>query len=189
MRKATFITAALLLSSQMSLAAMETYKVDGDHAQILFVANHLGFSKTYGMFKTVSGEFKIDDAALKTSSVEMSINADSLTTLVDKKDQHLKSPDFLDVKQFPKITFKSDSITKSGNNYEIKGQLTLHGVTKPVTMKFNRMKTGEDPWKNIRTGGEGRMTIKRSDFGINFMKDGIPDDVEIIASVEGIKQK
>jgi polyisoprenoid-binding protein YceI len=171
-------------------AAVDKYKVDADHAQVLFVANHMGFSKTYGWFTKLSGDFELDEANPSASKINLVIDANSLTTAVPKKDQHLKSPDFLDTKQFPKITFKSDTVKKvNDKNYEIAGQLTLHGVTKPVTMKFERMKTGEDPWKNTRTGGEGRMTIKRSDYGVKYMLEGIPDEVEIIASLEGIKQK
>ena len=188
MRK--FALLALSLIAASAFAAPEKFKVDPDHAQVLFVSNHLGFSKTYGWFEKVEGNFVLDDASPAANQVELNIVADSLTTAVKKKDQHLKSPDFLDTKQFPKITFKSDSVKKlDDKNYEIKGKLTLRGVTNPVTMKFNRMKTGEDPWKNTRTGGEGRMMIKRSEYGVKYMLDGIPDDVEIIVSLEGIRQK
>lgn len=184
----SLVISALLAAP--ALAAVDTYKVDGDHAQVLFVSNHMGFSKTYGWFEKVEGSFKLDEADISKSSIDLVIHANTLTTAVKKKDQHLKSPDFLDTKQFPKILFKSDSVKKiSDKQYEIAGKLTLRGVTKPVTMKFERMRTGEDPWKNHRTGGEGRLTIKRSEYGVNYMLDGIPDEVEIIASLEGIRQK
>jgi len=187
MKRIMFI--GLVLAAGVVHAAADKYKVDKDHAQVLFVSNHLGFSKTYGWFTKVEGDFEIDEANPSASKVDLNIVANSLTTAVEKKDQHLKSPDFLDTKQFPKVTFKSETVKKvDDKTYEIKGKLTLHGKTNTEIMKFERMKTGEDPWKNIRTGGEGKMTIKRSDYGIKYMMDGIPDQVEIIASLEGIKE-
>ncbi len=184
------VLASLVLGALGAGAALEQYKIDADHAQVLFVSNHMGFSKTYGWFEKVDGNFAIDDANLAASTVELNLAASSLSTAVKKRDQHLKGPDFLDTKQFPKITFKSESIKKlKDKTYEISGKLTLHGVTNTEVMKFERMKTGEDPWKNMRTGGEGRMTIKRSQYGIKYMMDGIPDEVEIIASLEGLLKK
>ncbi len=183
------VIASLLFG--ISLAhAEETWNVDKDHAQVLFKATHLGFSHVYGWFKSVSGTVMLDDKNPAKNSVNLEIDADSLDTMVTKRDQHLKGPDFFDVKQFPKVTFKSDSVKKlDDKNYEIKGNLTLHGVAKPVTLTFNRFKTGEDPWKNTRTGGEGKFTIKRSDFNMKYMLEGISDEIEIVASIEAIKKK
>jgi polyisoprenoid-binding protein YceI len=123
------------------------------------------------------------------SSLEFTLKMDQITTNEKKRDDHIKSPDFFNVKQFPTASFKSKSIKKSGEKaYEVTGDLTMHGVTKPVSFTFNRLGTGKDPWGNTRTGGDAMLKIKRSDFGMTFMNDGkLGDEVDLMISTEGTK--
>ena len=113
---------------------------------------------------------------------------ESIDTRSEKRDQHLKSPDFFNAKQFPAITFKSNKIEGSGDSYKISGDLTIHGVTKPIMIEFKKGAEGKGGQGEIRSGGETRFTIKRSDYDMKFMAGPVGDDVNIIVSLEGIKQ-
>jgi polyisoprenoid-binding protein YceI len=184
------VLAAMTVFSSTSWAAPESYKIDPSHTAVVFKINHMGFSNVYGMFSGAEGKFTIDDVHPDKSSLEISIPTAGVTTLDKKRDEHLSSPDFFNSKQFPKISFKSKSIKKvDANHYEISGDLTLHGVTKPVTLNFNRMASGKDPMGNIRTGGETSIDIKRSDYNMTFMNGPgkVGDDVNLMISVEGVK--
>jgi polyisoprenoid-binding protein YceI len=109
-------------------------------------------------------------------------------TRSDKRDQHLKSPDFFNSKQFPTITFKSNKVEGSGDSYKISGDLTIHGVTKPITVDFKKGAEGKGGGGKTVSGGEARFTIKRSDYDMKFMIGPLDDDVNIILSLEGAKQ-
>ncbi|MGZ3724025.1 MAG: YceI family protein, partial [Bdellovibrionales bacterium] len=163
-----FATLALAFSVP---AFADTYKIDPAHTSIVFKISHLGFSHVYGMIPGAEGKFTIDEAKPEKSSLELTLKADQITTNDKKRDEHLHSPDFFNVKQFPVISFKSKTVKKSGKNFEIAGDLTMHGVTKPVTFTFNQLATGKDPWGNVRTGGDATFKVKRSDFGMTFMNE------------------
>lgn len=181
----------LVLMAPLAGAAPVKYKLDDTHASIVFKANHLGFSNVYGMFGKAEGQWTWDMEKPEASTFEIKVKADSLNTMNAKRDEHLKNNDFFNVKQFPDIILKSKSIKKSGKDkFNITADLTLHGVTKPVTFTFHHMKTGKDPWGKERTGGEGVLKVKRSDFGMTYMaKPGeISDEIEVIVSIEGIKE-
>lgn len=183
----TVLALALSGTSSLSFAA-DKYDIDPTHATFLFKINHLGFSNTYGWFKNFSGSFTIDEKDASKSSVNLEIDVASVDTNAPKRDDHLRGPDFFNVKQNPKITFASKSVKMTkANTYEVSGDFKMNGVTKPISFTFNRLKTGEDPWKKIRTGGEMNLKIKRSDYGIKYGLPGIGDDVEIIVSLEGVK--
>ena len=187
------LTAACFLSVFANAQKDEsaTYKIDASHTAVVFKISHLGFSHTYGQFPDVAGSFTINESKPEKSTLELSMDVDKINTFDAKRDKHLKSPDFFNSKQFPKITFKSKSVKKvSANNYEISGDLTMHGVTKPLTFTFVRSRTGQDPWGNTRTGGDTTFKVKRSDFGMTYMQgeNQIGDEVELIVSVEGIRK-
>ena len=165
------------------------FQIDPVHTFILFKVGHLGFSQTYGRFTAVNGQFSIPDKG--EISIDLTIDASSLITHDEKRDKHLKGPDFFDTKQYPQITFKSQSVKALKNNeYEINAIINMHGKSKLISTKFQQARRGTDPWGQTRTGGEARFTIKRSDFGINFMigPDQIPDEVEVLVSIEGIQK-
>ncbi|NJM10187.1 MAG: polyisoprenoid-binding protein [Bdellovibrionaceae bacterium] len=186
-----FLALALFTFSLSAWAQVTHYKVDPTHASIVFKVSHLGFANVYGMIGGVDGKFTIDEKAPEKSSIEVSAKVETLNTMDKKRDEHLRGPDFFNVKQYPTIILKSTKVKKSGDNYEVTADLTLHGVTKPVTFTFHQMKTGKDPWNKFRTGGETVFSVRRTDYNMTYMsKPGeIGDDVELRISLEGIKDE
>jgi polyisoprenoid-binding protein YceI len=182
------IAGAALLLAVPALAA-ETYEVDPVHSAVIFRVGHLGVSHTYGRFNDISGQVVLDAADPSKSSVEITVKADSVDTFSEKRDQHLKSPDFFNAKQFPELTFKSRSVKKTGESeFEVAGDLTLHGVTRPVTVKVQHLGSGSDPWGGYRAGFETTFDIRRSDFGMDYMPGGVSDEVRLIVAVEGVRK-
>jgi len=185
------ILTIILIGSFVNPApAAETYKLDPDHTSIIFRLKHLGVAYVYGRFSGPTGSFVFDESSPANSSIEIQVDAKNVDTAVAKRDNHLKSPDFFDAGEHPLIKFKSTSVKKSGpDSYEISGNLTLLGKTQPITVKALQTVNGKDPWGNFRQGFETSFTIKRSDFGMDFMMGVAGDDVLLTVSVEGIRQK
>src|ERR1051325_2761820 len=185
--KLFFVT---LLSSTFGLScyAADTYKVDPVHSSVIFSTKPLGVTDFYGRFNEINGTVTFDPADASKSSVDITVPVESLDTHNDKRNQHLKSPDFFNSKQFPNLTFKSTKVEGTGNTYRVTGDLTIHGVTKPVTVEFKRGPDGKGGQGEMRGGGETQFTIKRSDYEMKFMTPQVGDDVTIILSLEGVKQ-
>lgn len=172
-----------------ALFAADTYNVDTDHTYIMFRVKHLDVGYSYGRFNGPSGTFVFDESSPSNSSIEMQVKTEDVDTNVEKRDNHLKSPDFFNAAEHPVIAFKSTSVKKTaGDSYAVAGNLTLLGTTRPISMVARDTGAGKDPWGNYRRGFETTFTIKRSEFGMNFMLDGVSDDVDITVSVEGIRQ-
>ena len=188
MKSTKLILAAIACSLALTASGADTYKIDPVHSSVVFSIKHLGVTDFYGDFKDISGTVTFDTADPSKSSVELAIPVEAIDTRNDKRDQHLKSPDFFNAKQFPTITFKSSKIEGTGDTYKITGDLTLHGVTKPVTAEFKKGAENKGQKGETRSGGETRFTIKRSDFDMKFMTGPLGDDVNIVLSLEGIKQ-
>ena len=170
-------------------AAAETYKLDPAHTSVIFRVKHLGVAYVYGRFNGPSGSFVFDGATPANSSIEIQVNAQNIDTAVEKRDNHLRSPDFFNAAEYPLIHFKSTSVKKAGSDsYEISGDLSLLGKTRPIAVKARPTGEGKDPWGNYRRGFETSFTIKRSDFGMNFMMGGVGNEVLLTVSVEGIRQ-
>lgn len=183
----------LILFLSISIAAIssaaENYKIDPDHSTAIFKAKHLGVSNVYGRFNNVSGMFTMDEKDIKKSSVSVSIKVDDIDTHQEKRDDHLKSPDFFNSKVFNLITFEGRQFKESGaDKIQVTGDLTIHGVKKSVTVEMAHIGAGKDPWGGYRSGYEGTFKIKRSDFGMKFMPEGIGDEITIIIGIEGIRQ-
>jgi polyisoprenoid-binding protein YceI len=184
-----FMVLGLLAVFSHPAAATETYQVDPVHSAAVFRIKHLGIAYLYGRFNDLAGTLKIDDKTPANSVVEIYANTKNIDTFNSERDNHLRSPDFFDAKKFDIISFKSKSFTKvSKDMYEVTGDLALHGVTRPLTVKVQRTGSGKDPWGGFRIGFETTFTIRRSDFGMNFMMEGVGDEVRIILSIEGIRQ-
>lgn len=167
-------------------ASAEKYILDKPHTQIIFKVNHMGFSHSFGKFTDYNGVINYDEADPAKSNADVTIQTASLDLDDDKWNEHMKSKDFFDVEKFPTMTFKSTGIEKTGDKTaNITGDLTLLGVTKPVTLAVQQNNMGKHPMKDIKASGfSANGKIKRSDFG---MKGGIPmvsDDVDIIIEVE-----
>ena len=187
-RLATFaLTTALFATS--AVAAPETYKVDSTHTFPSFEVGHLGFSTQRGRFNTTSGTI-VMDRAKKTASIDIAIDAASINTGLAKLEDHLKTPDFLDVAKHPTITFKSTGARFEGDKLAaVDGKLTMRGVTKPVTLAVSSFYCGMHPIiKKPACGADAVTTIKRSDFGINYALPAVSDEVKLLIQVEAHKQ-
>lgn len=182
--------AALVLCSSLAMAQGQKWEIDSGHASVVFKINHLGFSNVYGTVGGVEGKLVLDEAKPEASSFDIKAPVAKISTGNQKRDDHLRSPDFFNAKQFPYITLKSKSVKKNGEKYDVQADLTLHGVTKPVAFTFTRSKTAKDPWGNMRTGGDTTLKIKRTDYGMNFMsKPGeVGSDVELLISLEAVQK-
>ena len=191
MTSVLLITAFILASGLFAPAtAAETYQLDPAHTSVVFRVKHLGVAYVYGRFNGPSGAFVFDGASPANSSIEIQVNSQNVDTAVEKRDNHLRSPDFFNAAEYPAIHFKSTSVKKAGpDNYVIAGDLTLLGKTRPITVKARQTGEGKDPWGNYRRGFETVFTIKRSEFGMNFMMGGVSDEVQLTVSVEGVRQE
>jgi polyisoprenoid-binding protein YceI len=168
--------------------AGDSYTIDHDHSIAIFRITHVNTSASWGRFDDVSGKF-VEDADPSKSTVEVTVKTDSVDTNQKKRDEHLKSPDFLNAKQFPAMTFKSKSVKKvDDKTFEVSGDFTLHGVTKPLTVKLARIGSGKSPFGDFRAGYETTFTIKRSDFDMKNMLDAVGDEVQVTLSVEGVRE-
>ena len=184
-----FLTLALVaLLAWPAAAAPVNYDVDKGHSALLFRIKHVDVAYTYGRFNDFSGSIVVDDENLSNAKVEITAKLESVDTNDAKRDQHLRSPDFFNVAQFPNMTFKSTSVSKAGDAYKVTGTLDLHGVTKTLTIDMKKTGEGKDPWGNHRIGFEGQMSFKRSDFGMDKMQEAVGDMVWVTVAIEGIKK-
>jgi polyisoprenoid-binding protein YceI len=169
--------------------AADNYSIDPMHTGISFKISHLGLSWVFGTFKDVSGRFTID---AENSSFALSIKAASIDSANAKRDEHLRSPDFFNVKQFPEIAFNSTSVKPIEGGFEVTGNLTMHGETKSITFPIKGGRTAMFPPGTQRTGySTGEITLKRSDFGVGAAKfaSALGDEVFITVSFEGTQKK
>lgn len=186
-------TIALLLVTLslagLSLRAQEgSYKIDPVHSAVLVKVGHLGASNAWGRFNEVAGSYTFDPVDLSKSMIAMEVKAGSVDTANAKRDEHLRGPDFFNAKQFPLITFKSKTVRKvDDKNYEVDGDFTARGITKPVTAKVNYVGTGKNMGGKTVTGWDATFSIKRSDFGITYGPGALSEEVVVMISLEGIK--
>jgi len=178
-----------------AIAAPETYTIDPYHTFPNFTVDHLGISTIYGRFNKNSGKVTIDRAA-KTASIELNIETASVDTGdVEKggrartRDEHLRTADFFNAAEFPRMTFKSTKVAFSGDNPSvIEGDLTMVGVTKPVSLTVDRFKCNPASGNNKeRCGGNATGKIKRSDFGMKFGIPNLSDEVTLLIMLEAVK--
>lgn len=159
---------SLFLMSSVAMAA--TYKVDPDHSNISFTVKHL-FSQVTGDFSQYEGTFNFDPAKKTAGELNFTVRTESINTKNAKRDEHLKGPDFFDVSKYPTATFTSTKVTpKGGNKFNVTGDMTMHGVTKPVTFEAAYLGADKDPWGNMRAGFKADVKLKRKDFAIEWNK-------------------
>ncbi len=176
-------------------AEVTKWNLDKDHTTLGFEVVHMVVSKTQGKFTEYSGTVEMDAEKQEFKKIEAVIQAASVTTDHQKRDDHLRSADFFDVKNFPTMTYKMKSYTKSGDQYTAIGDFTLLGVTKEITLvgTFNGM--AQDPWGNTRAGFTAEGILNRKDFGMKFSKlldNGglvVGDEVKLKLEIEVIKEK
>ncbi|WP_277373585.1 YceI family protein [Pseudomonas sp. AA-38] len=185
--------AALALGSALigTQAMAADYMIDkqGQHAFVNFKISHLGYSWLYGTFKDFDGKFSFDAAKPEASSVSVTLKTASVDTNHAERDKHIRSADFLNVSKHDTATFESTSVKSTGEGTaDITGNLTLNGVTKPVVIAAKFIGEGKDPWGGYRAGFEGTTTLKLKDFDITKDLGPASETVELIISVEGIRQ-
>ncbi|MBK1698074.1 YceI family protein [Rhodovibrio salinarum] len=184
-------TAALVLATPLQAeAAPETFTVDPTHTQVAFLINHLGYSNMLGEFEEMSGEFTFDPEDASAAQVSLTIQADSVYTGHDKRDEHLTGPDFLNAQEFPEITFESTGVERTGEKTgKLTGDLTMHGQTHPVTLDvtFNKMAPNPLPqYDNVLTAGfSARGTIDRTKWGVDAYAPAVAAEMQLIIEVEG----
>lgn len=191
MKKNTLIS--IISIAAASIAAVpahsaETYTIDPNHTWPMFEVNHLGFSTQRGRFNKTSGKITLDTAAQK-GSVELTIETASLDMGFDKWNEHMKSPDFFNVKFFPAMRFTSDKLKFDGDKVvAAEGYFTLLGVSKPLTLAVSNFRCGPHPMtKKPHCGADISATIKRTEFGMSKFVPAVSDEVKIMSPVEAMK--
>lgn len=189
---ALFLGAFLAITTALPAIAADTYAIDtqGRHYYAGFQISHLGFSVMHGRFDVIDGTIEYDAANPAASKVTVVIQTGSINTNMDKRDAHLKSPDFFNAEEFPEITFVSTRVTPGADGAaKVTGDLTMMGVTKSVTLDAQLIKAGAHPFnKKPIAAWSARGTIKRSDFGIKYGLPVIGDDVTLLLDIEALKQ-
>ncbi len=162
----------------------KTFAVDGGHSAVIFRIKHMDAAYFYGRFDSVSGELVVDEGDPSKSSVKITVRADSVSTGSGKRDEHVMGPDFFDAKQFPEMTFESSKVSRNGGTWRMDGELSFHGVTKKISLDFEKI--GEGPGRRGGTlvGFHSTFTFNRSDWGMDFMSKGLGDELEITVSLE-----
>jgi len=173
----------------------QTYQLDATHSAARFSVRHMMISRVHGEFTGLSGTLEFDPASPETAKTSVEIDVSTVSTHQADRDAHLKSADFFDVAQYPKLTFVSTSVSKLGDEEAtITGDLTIHGVTKSVTLQVEGASVEvKDPWGNLRLGFTAKTKIKRSDYGLTYnaaLETGgvlIGDDIEITLDVQFVR--
>ena len=148
---------------------MKTLNIDPTHSGVHFIVRHMVVSKVRGVFGQFSGTIDYDPENVERSRVAVDIDAASIDTREPKRDAHLRSADFFDVENFPKLTFQSTGVKRTRDDtLAVTGDLTIHGVTRPVTLDVDQLGGGKDPWGNQRLVWSARTEINRKDFGLNW---------------------
>ncbi len=190
------IAVAFLVAGTATLANAQAtnWKIDPAHSAADFSIRHLGLSNVHGHFGGVNGTITLDPADLTKASVNATVDVTTVDTGMPQRDTHLKSADFFDVAKYPTMTFVSKSVAKSADGYTVTGDLTMHGVTKPVVLALDPSKEQIGPDGKPRRGFEATTTLNRQDFGMKWngaLKSGdavLSDDVKVTLDVEAVKE-
>lgn len=180
---------ALLVTLTLSATAQDTWQLDPQHSSAQFSVRHLGVSTVRGAFTKVSGSVQYDSANPGKASIQAAIDAASVDTRVEMRDNDLRSPNFLDVKKFPIIAFQSERIEAAGaGKLKVTGDLTIHGVTKEVVLDVDGPTAPmKDPWGNQCMGASATTKINRLDFGVAGAPNVVGDEINLTLDIEMIK--
>jgi polyisoprenoid-binding protein YceI len=192
MRKALFsivLFAAAVAGTGGSAWAGDRYAVDASHSALMFSVQHFNAGNQWGRFNNPTGTIVWDSADPTKSTFNVTVNTANVDTDNQKRDDHLRSPDFFAAKQYPTMSFKSTSVKPvSDKAYEVTGELTIRGVTRPVTVPMQLVGAAVDPMGKPRVGFEGTFTIDRREFEMGIMPDKVGTSVRIIVAIEAIKE-
>jgi polyisoprenoid-binding protein YceI len=191
------IVAAIAMSAILvsTGAAADKFMIDKTHSSIQFSVSHMVISKIKGEFGDYTGSIVYDDKDITKSSFDVTIQVASIDTKDEKRDEHLRKPDFFDASTYPEITFKSKRVEKSGDGFVAIGDLTMRGVTKEISMPFTVAGVITDPWGNTRMGASATLKLNRQDYGISFsqkLDNGglmVGDNVDIEIEIEAVLAK
>lgn len=187
-RAAVLVACGAALITCGTARAAENYTIDPVHSSISFMISHAGISNIHGRFNDFSGKITIDKDDPAKSSFAITIPIESIDTNNVKRDEHLRAPDYFNVKQFPNMAFQSTKVKAVDGGYEVTGDLTLHGVTKPVSFKIKGGdKVVEFPKGTKRIGLVSTFSIVRSDFGVNAEVGALGDEIPISIGIEAAK--
>lgn len=189
MLRSLAFAAALTLASTLTTTAAQaadTYELDASHTAIVFKINHAGRSFTWGRFNEIEGNFTIDEENPAESEFDFTVKASSVDTNNAQRDNHLRGPDFFNTRRFADITLNSTNVQPTEEGYRVTADLTLLGTTKPVTFDLTKMGEGEQRGRTY-IGYDTKLTIKRSEFGMDYGLGGIGDDVTLYVSFEGAR--
>lgn len=183
----------LLCAPRVRGAEPRVYEIDPQHLTLGFLVQHAGFAKVFGRFPDAEGRFTFDEGAGKISDVRVVVKTASVDTTVEARDRHLKSADFLNVEKFPEMLFESTETAKlDGRSTELRGSLTLVGITRPLSLSvvWNKSATSPLPGKPYVAGMSARGSFRRSDFGMSYgVADGlVGDEVELLIELEAHRQ-
>ncbi|HCU88789.1 MAG TPA: YceI family protein [Gammaproteobacteria bacterium] len=187
-RRLNLLGAALIASLIGNNSWAADYTVDLSHAFIQFRISHLGYSVLAGRFNDFSGEFSWDKETPEGATITVNIKTASIDTNWAERDKHLREPDFLDVERFPKATFRTTEYAGDASGGKLDGELTLHGVTKPITLDVKAIGEGDDPWGGYRAGFRATTTIDRTDFGISRDLGPTANTMDFDLFIEGIRK-
>ena len=181
------VAVALAFSAQAAQAA--DYKIDPSHSFVQFKISHLGYSWMIGTFEEVSGSFTFDpDAGPEGQTVSVEIGTASVDTNHAERDKHLRSAEFLNADEFPTATFVSTGYEGDAEGGTMTGDLTLHGVTKPIAIAVKKVGAGKDPWGGYRAGFEGTVTLTRKDYGVGYNLGPASESMDLFLFIEGVRQ-
>jgi polyisoprenoid-binding protein YceI len=172
---------------------MATWSFDNAHSSIGFSVRHLMISKVRGHFNQWGGTFDYDEEDPTRSKLSVRIDAASIDTRDEKRDAHLRSPDFFDVEKFPALTFASTKVERDGDEFVVTGDLTIHGVTRAVQLKVESLGATKDPWGGYRAGFSASTSVSRKDFGLTWnaaLETGgvvVGDKIEIGIEIEAVR--
>lgn len=182
------LLATAIVAARPARAADYVIDTAKSHASINFRIKHLGFSWLTGRFNEFSGIFTFDEAHPEAAKVKVEVDTESIDSNHAERDKHLRSKEFLDTATYPTATFESTGVKVNGDKAAITGNLTLHGVTKPIEIAAERVGGGDDPWGGFRQGFTGTTRIPLKDFGINFDLGPASQEVELTLNIEGVRQ-
>lgn len=178
-------------ASGLSSIAADTYNIDPAHSTVGFAVTHMVINTVHGKFKDFTGTVSVDNGQVQ--SAQGNIQAKSIDTGIDRRDNHLKSGDFFDVEKYPTITFKSKRAEKQGNDTVLVGDFTMHGVTKELSLPVTLKGPIKDPWGNNRIGLQAKAKLNRRDYGLTYsqaLETGglvVSDEIELEINAEAVK--
>lgn len=184
------VLATALMGATSADSADYVIDTKGAHAFVNFKIKHLGYSWLHGRFNTFDGDFNYDANNPNMAQITVNIDTKSIDSNHAERDKHLRGNDFLNVDKYPTASFKSTSIKfdNSGNEANVTGEFTLHGITRTITFEIDKIGEGKDPWGGYRVGFEGETSLKLADYGIDYNLGPASTHVDIGLYIEGIRK-